>query len=47
MLSTTLSSAVWLLSAISFGLESTRALPNSCSSFTVALRLPTSVFVST
>src|SRR4029079_7297823 len=40
MLSTTFSSAVWLLSAISFGLDSTRVLPNSCSSFTVPLMLP-------
>jgi len=37
MLSTTFNSAVWLLIAISFGLDSTRVLPNWLSSWTVAL----------
>ena len=39
-LSTTLSTAVWLLIAMIFGLESTRVLPNESSSFTVLLIEP-------
>ena len=36
----TRSTAVWLLSTLSFGLDSTRVLPNESSSFTVLLIEP-------
>jgi len=39
-LSTTFSTAVWLLSTMSFGLDSTRVRPNWSSSFTVLRMLP-------
>ena len=37
-LSTTLSKAVWLLSAISLGLDSTRRLPNDSSKLSVVVK---------